>query len=329
MAKTPEQIKLGGLYLGVEPNVSTPYLDKFMSANTPFQSFTKKIDLSEMFQGKVVAGFAGRTEHLTSINVDGQVSMVVEPAIVGDTIPEAAEDVILALATMPQETNSETNARLMVDTRNVSRLKASVLNLTERLCAEMFLEGSGIMTTPSGSTYNYDLGLNSRETLDLSGSSNLVTEIATISEQYEFDWGVIPEIEVGKNVFAAIQNEINNSVGKKNRMDYTIKDGVMTIDALGLVIKKLKPAVKASDGTTIDTSNYMQVYTPKVLIMAFAGLPYVGTVQGRAELVAQQYLVDRTLADRQTGVSEIFAKSAPMACITYVDMFDRYTVTLS
>ena len=87
MAKTPEQIRLTGLYLGIQRPLENWYWNKFLSSQV-FMSKTKKIDLTEMFQEKQVASFLGRDEKIPAINIDGQFSMVVEPAIIGEKIPE-------------------------------------------------------------------------------------------------------------------------------------------------------------------------------------------------------------------------------------------------
>jgi len=326
MAKTPEQIRLTGLYLGTGRPVEGWYWNKFLNARI-FMSKTKKIDLTEMFQEKQMASFLGRDEKIPAINVDGQLSMVVEPAIIGEKIPESPADELLAVGVTPIEGTETTNVRDIIDTRNLTTINGSITNSTERLAAELFLNGASTVTAQSGRTFTYDLGLNARGALDLSASKSVILDLQILVEDYEFKWGRTPVVEVGKNVYAAVMNEINAANGKNKRMDYRKENGVLILEQLDLIITKLKPAKKASDGTTIDHSNFANVYTPDVLVACFAGLTAVGST-GRGEMFMGQVWVDRNPADKETGESNIFGKSAPMPCITYVDMFDRYTITL-
>ena len=328
---TPVQTKLTGLYLGADAKTYSPYWNRFLAANVPFMSETEDIKLDELFQEKVKGSILGRDEMIPAINVDGKKTMTITPAIVGEKIPTKATDSILAAAVVAIEGTQVVDTKARIDQRNVSRIRTSIENKTEDVAAELFLEGSSAMTTEAGRTITYDLGLNARAALNLSAASNLMVEMSNKAQDYFAKWGRFPLIEVGKSVFSALANEINNAQGKRSKLDYQGRlstDGMtLEVEALGFSIRMLEPATKASNGAVIDTALYMQVYAPAVLVACYAGLEAVGANEDPM-MVMSRVLVDKNIANKETGRGSTFGKSAPFPAITYVDMFDRYTVTL-
>jgi hypothetical protein len=320
---TKEMIVIIAMINAAKYEIAQNYFKKF-GANK-YQSITSKIRVDDMASYFVTAGIVGRMDELPEIKVNGFGTLEVEPDIVGGTTPYTPTDLLEIKAGIPTYINGKTiPASDRVKAKHVKILNSAIENRKEKMAAEIFLNGS---TYDKGGKL-VSFGLNAVDALNFTDkvASDLIEDLII---KYQSKYGVIPTVEVGRDVFNKIKNEardVRQNINNVSVLANPSNPSEMALTINGRKITLLMDAINTK-GVAIDASKRIALYDPNRLATAFAGLSYGDIKSNETNVVATELLAGETRVNETIGSKGLWAKSAPLPVIVDVKTFLRYDAT--
>jgi tartrate dehydratase beta subunit/fumarate hydratase class I family protein len=320
---TKEMIAIIAMINAAKYNIAQNYFKKF-TANK-YQSITSKIRVDDMASYFVTAGIVGRMDELPEIKVNGFGTLEVEPDIVGGTTPFTPTDLLEVKAGIPTYINGKTiPAKDRVKAKHVKILKSGIENRKEKMAAEIFLNGS---TYDKGGKL-VSFGLATASALDFTDkvASDLIEDLIV---QYQSKYGIVPTVEVGRDVFNKVKNEARDVRQNINNVSVIANPSNPMEMALTINGRKISLLMDAIDtkGNTIDASKRITLYDTNRMATAYAGLSYGDIKSNATNIVATELLAGETRVSETIGSKGLWAKSAPLPVVVDVKTFIRYNAT--
>lgn len=319
---TQSQIKLTGLYNGVEAVSYQPYTQYFSEANTPVETHRKEIKIDELFNQLVKAKLFPRNATPPTFVQDGKDSIYVTPNYCGGSEPVDPMEFFGQNAVVTLEATDENSQEIQVLKRKMSIIKAGIENTKNDMASEAFLLGK---------VGNLSLGLSVPEdfVVDTTANEKVSVKITTLIKDYWRKYKVIPKVTVGDKVSNLLVDEVNAGGGKRNKGDYQLdQEGdklTLKIDNIGYNIEVL-PLASDLNGDDIDSDEMIILRAPRNLLWVYAGIGFKSGTSGRVFM--GQVLVTETEVDNN-GCYDIYGRSAPFPIIINPEMHRRYILKSS
>ena len=315
-----------------EKKTRTKYTNKFKEAGNLYFSRSEVIKIKEMTDSWVYADITIRGTEIKMTDKNGVNVIELTPPQISKSDSFTADEINYLDSKTAIESNTMVDRLTEVRNSKIETLKAGYVNSLELISQEIFI--NGVYTTADGQEFN--MGLHAPVAIAVDTAEDKALWLVEQVEAYETNEGYFPKVMAGKDLVSALLKESRLTTNSKLMDGAGIRlmsnDGrnnsyTFLINGFQIEVEKF-PIARKANGDVIDTSDMVTLYNPETLGMAYAGIKILDDA-GTPHVLTGEVVIDTERGKKSSGVNAMFCKGHPLPVIVNIDLFRRYTITIS